>query len=113
MTTQEGLTSMTQSFLTKDFTEDFTKDFTNDFTNDFTTMEATTGMIYLADLDKGCSEYYQNSSGFILPENEYEGIPENLMINVVAWIALIVVFTFLRRIGNYGRFGLIKNDEEK
>jgi len=63
------------------------------------------------DLEKTCSEYYQNNTGFII--KDYEGIPENLLINVVVFAALLVVFTFLRYVGDYGRFGLIKNDEEK
>jgi len=63
------------------------------------------------DLEKSCSEYYQNNTGFII--KDYEGIPENLLINIIVFSALLVLFTFLRYIGGYGRFGLIKNDEEK
>lgn len=65
----------------------------------------------LIDVQKSCREYYQNSTGFII--KDYEGIPENLLVNVCAWFFLLIVFTFLRKIGDYGRFGLIKSDEEK
>lgn len=63
------------------------------------------------DIEKSCSEYYTNKTGFFI--KDYEGIPENLLINIVAFIGLLVIFTFLRKIGDYGRFGLIKADEER
>lgn len=59
-----------------------------------------------------CRNYYQNSSGIVLLK-DYEGIPENLVVNFAVWIALLVLYTFLRRIGDYGRFGMFKNDEER
>ncbi|KAK2711512.1 hypothetical protein QYM36_012617 [Artemia franciscana] len=38
----------------------------------------------------------------------YGGIPENLIINICAWIILVLSFCFARRyFGNYGRIGLI------
>jgi len=43
---------------------------------------------------------------------EYEGIPENLIINVVAWVAMLLIFTFLRFFEDFGKFGLIKSQEE-
>ena len=44
--------------------------------------------------------------------NEYEGILENLIINVVAWVAMLLIFTFLRFFEDFGKFGLIKSQEE-
>ena len=62
-------------------------------------------------IDPKCRTYYNNQTGVLI--KDYEGIPENLLINVCAWFGLLVLFTFLRRIGDYGRFGLLKNDEER
>jgi hypothetical protein len=86
-------------------------------------------------IDPKCRVYYLNNTGILI--KDYEGIPENLIVNVAAWFALLfvsyinklirlilrritffrfallVLFTFLRRIGDYGRFGLLKNDEER
>lgn len=73
-----------------------------------TTPENTTFPVII---DPRCSSYYSNTSGILI--KEYEGIPENLIVNLAAWVGLLVLFTFLRRIGDYGRFGLIKNDEER
>lgn len=75
----------------------------------FTNM--TTSDSNYIDIEKSCSEYYTNKTGFFI--KDYEGIPENLLINIVAFIGLLVIFTFLRKIGDYGRFGLMKADEEK
>lgn len=98
---------MSTELTTEEFTTVF--DIVNSTTNaETSSLPLTTQII---DIEKSCSEYYANSSGFII--KDYEGIPENLIINLIAWLALIVVFTFIRRIGDYGRFGLIKNDEEK
>jgi hypothetical protein len=66
-----------------------------------------------SDIEIKCRTYYTNSSGILNVIKDFEGIPENLLVNAIAWFALILVFTFLRRIGDYGRFGLIKNDEER
>ena len=61
-------------------------------------------------IDSKCS-IYSNNTGFII--KEYQGIPENLVVNLGVWLVLIILFTFLRRIGDYGRFGLLKKDEER
>lgn len=65
----------------------------------------------MSNIDPRCSLYYQNASGIII--KDYQGIPENLIVNFGAWLALLILFTFIRRIGDYGRFGLLKNDEER
>ncbi|CAF0879653.1 unnamed protein product [Brachionus calyciflorus] len=62
-------------------------------------------------IDPKCRNYYYNNTGILI--KDFEGIPENLLINFCAWFGLLLLFTFLRKIGDYGRFGLLKNDEER
>ena len=62
-------------------------------------------------VDPKCKVYANSSDGIYI--KQYEGIPENLLLNIVVWFVLVFLFTLLRRIGDYGRFGLIKNDEER
>lgn len=63
-------------------------------------------------IDQNCRNiYYSNNTGIFI--KDYEGIPENLLVNVCAWFGILALYTFLRRIGDYGRFGLLKNDEER
>ena len=107
MPTFTNLKTMLSS-LVNDTTESIQGITTEATTGNTTTSSSTTSF---TDLEKGCYDYYQNSTGFII--KDYDGIPENLLINVCAWLALLVVFTFIRYIGDYGRFGLLKNDEEK
>ena len=76
-------------------------------TTSFLTQNNTTP----SDIEAICNQYYQNSTIFIT--KDYGGIPENLVINVCAWFALLILYTFLRRIGDYGRLGLIKSSEER
>ena len=82
-------------------------------TSAFTTASFTTtnNSIPDTDIEKSCSEYYQNITTFII--KDYEGIPGNLIINLCAWTGLLIIFTFIRRIGDYGRFGLVKQDDER
>ena len=61
--------------------------------------------------DPRCKLYYTNTTGLVI--KTYEGIPENFLVNLVVWLCLIILYTFLRKIGEYGRFGLVKNDEER
>jgi hypothetical protein len=62
-------------------------------------------------IDQKCNAYYSNSTAILV--KDYDGIPENLIINIIAWAALLILYTFIRRIGDYGRFGLLKNEEER
>lgn len=42
--------------------------------------------------------------------NAYNGIPETLILNVSAWVLLIILFTVLRHhAGDYGRLALVNN----
>lgn len=43
---------------------------------------------------------------------DFEGIPENLILNVSIWLGAMILFTFARRIGEYGRFGLIRKHKK-
>lgn len=46
--------------------------------------------------------------------NNWEGIPENLLLNVVSWLLLLTLFSMLRkRAWNYGRIALVQKTEEK
>jgi hypothetical protein len=85
--------------------------FTTAYTTLTTSLDSNTTPF--SDIEIKCRTYYKNSTGFLNVIKDFEGIPENLLVNAIAWFALVLVFTFLRRIGDYGRFGLIKNDEER
>ena len=58
-------------------------------------------------IDTRCEIYNSNSSSgkFI---KEFDGIPENLIINLVVWAVMLFLFTFIRRFEDYGRFGLLQ-----
>jgi hypothetical protein len=71
----------------------------------------TTDGTAFINIDPRCGQYYNSSSNMLV--KDYEGIPENLILNVAVWFALIVLYTFLRHIGDYGKFGLLKNDEHR
>lgn len=44
--------------------------------------------------------------------NLYEGIPETLILNVVAWVLLLLLFALLRnRAWDYGRLALVQNEK--
>lgn len=45
--------------------------------------------------------------------NVYEGIPDTLLLNVIAWILLILLFCLLRQQAwDYGRLALVNNGRE-
>jgi len=62
-----------------------------------------------------CNYYIvQNKTEFLDFGNPYGGIPQNLLINVVAWVVLMLLFAVLRRAaGNYGRLALIRRDNDE
>jgi hypothetical protein len=99
------------SLLTTEIFSSLTTTATTTTTISTTTSDApnTTDLIPI-EIQK-CKAVYGNSTGFIT--NAYEGIPENLIVNLCLWTALVILYTLLRNIGDYGRFGLIKNDEER
>ncbi|XP_034243730.1 CSC1-like protein 1 [Thrips palmi] len=46
--------------------------------------------------------------------DHWEGIPENVLLNVVSWLILLTLFSVLRkRAWNYGRIALVQKTEEK
>ncbi|XP_046651573.1 calcium permeable stress-gated cation channel 1-like isoform X3 [Daphnia pulicaria] len=60
--------------------------------------------------------YYRpkNSSMLVIIPGGYEGIPQNLCINFVAWICLIILFSVLRKNAwNYGRMALLQRRERR
>jgi hypothetical protein len=84
------------------------------FTTQTTTLfqNTTTDSTAFINIDPRCGQYYNSTSNNMLVK-DYEGIPENLILNVAVWFGLIVLYTFLRHIGDYGKFGLLKNDEQR
>ncbi|CAL8099974.1 unnamed protein product [Orchesella dallaii] len=66
---------------------------------------------------KKCNIYanYRRSGKFFGTDiNGYEGIPQNLVLNVAGWIVMILVFSVLRKKAwNYGRIALIHKNEMK
>ena len=59
-----------------------------------------------------CNYYIvKNQTEFIIFNNPYGGIPQNLLIKFVGWLVLVLLFAILRRAaGNYGRLALIRHD---
>lgn len=45
--------------------------------------------------------------------NTYEGIPETLILNFVAWVFFVLLFTVLRQQGDYGRLALVNANGDK
>ena len=80
-------------------------------TSTTTSFQNTTDSTAFINIDPRCGQYYNSTSNMLV--KDYEGIPENLILNVAVWFALIVLYTFLRHIGDYGKFGLLKNDEHR
>jgi len=63
--------------------------------------------------DLQCNFYRTNSTIVIIPGG-YEGIPQNLLINFVAWLTLILLFSFLRKNAwDYGRMALLQRREKR
>ncbi|XP_045122158.1 CSC1-like protein 2 isoform X8 [Portunus trituberculatus] len=60
-----------------------------------------------------CNQYVaQNKTSWL--HTGYEGIPENLLINVLAWLLLLSLFTVLRKKAwNYGRLALVQKYESR
>ncbi|KAK4023762.1 hypothetical protein OUZ56_009160 [Daphnia magna] len=71
--------------------------------------------IIRADNDSHCNYYRpKNSSHLVIIPGGYEGIPQNLTINVIAWICLIILFSVLRKNAwNYGRMALLQRRERR
>ncbi|XP_050732954.1 calcium permeable stress-gated cation channel 1-like isoform X5 [Eriocheir sinensis] len=60
-----------------------------------------------------CNQYVtQNKTSWL--HTGYEGIPENLLINFLAWLLLLSLFTVLRKKAwNYGRLALVQKYESR
>ncbi|KAI3387801.1 hypothetical protein SNEBB_009687 [Seison nebaliae] len=54
-----------------------------------------------------CTKYRANLKYRALIYTGYEGIPENLIINLIAFFIILCLFTLLRRIGDHGRLALL------
>ena len=56
-----------------------------------------------------CSQI-PNSNKTIFITKEYEGIPQTLILNLIAWVILILLFTLLRQQAwDYGRLALVNS----
>ncbi|XP_073958491.1 transmembrane protein 63 [Choristoneura fumiferana] len=74
----------------------------------------STGAYTLVDnsSDENCMLVNQTHSSFIT--NAYNGIPQTLILNVIAWVFLIALFTVLRRTAwNYGRMALVQRSKSR
>ncbi|XP_055917164.1 calcium permeable stress-gated cation channel 1 [Eupeodes corollae] len=64
------------------------------------------------DEDLDCSNLTNRTS--VIFTNAYNGIPQTLILNVVAWLLLIILFTTLRhQAGDFGRLALVNNRGNK
>ncbi|XP_043231970.1 calcium permeable stress-gated cation channel 1-like isoform X2 [Amphibalanus amphitrite] len=60
-----------------------------------------------------CNQYIKHNTTFII-YGGYEGVPLNLGANVVLWLALIFLFSLLRKSAwNYGRLALVHKNERR
>ncbi|CAL1280969.1 unnamed protein product [Larinioides sclopetarius] len=60
-----------------------------------------------------CSVLKSNHSILVL-SGKFEGIPDNLAINVATWLLLLIIFTFLRkRAWDYGRIALVQKNDQR
>jgi len=73
-------------------------------------MNNSTTTITTIDNNNNCNPIYSNNSSSFIWFEGGDGIPENLIINLVVIILLYFLFTFMRKIGDYGRFGLVENN---
>ena len=76
------------------------------------TLSSINQTITVSKADDNCGAYQPGNSSWILFEGG-EGIPENLLINIVVWPVLVILFTVLRGCGDYGRFGLVESEESE
>ncbi|XP_076366962.1 LOW QUALITY PROTEIN: osmosensitive cation channel TMEM63C-like [Tachypleus tridentatus] len=60
-----------------------------------------------------CNTFHRKNFTFTL-YGGYEGVPENLLINICGWLLLLILFTILRkRAWNYGRIALVQKSEQR
>lgn len=60
--------------------------------------------------DEGCM--LLNPSQSVIITGAYNGIPQNLILNLISWTCLIALFTVLRRTAwNYGRMALVQRSK--
>ncbi|VVC30694.1 10TM putative phosphate transporter, cytosolic domain,Calcium-dependent channel, 7TM region, putative [Cinara cedri] len=74
-------------------------------------MENVTNSMNLPDREK-CNYYNRTRNRLLI--TAYEGIPENLLLNVLGCLILVIFFAFMRkRAWDYGRLALVNKDYEK
>lgn len=66
------------------------------------------------DFDDGSTYNCAVANKSTIITNAYNGIPETLILNVSAWVLLIILFTVLRHhAGDYGRLALVNDGNRK
>jgi hypothetical protein len=62
-----------------------------------------------------CNYYVKNDTVVVFNfANQYGGIPQNLLFNLIGWFLLVLLFAVLRRTaGNFGRLALVRKDDDE
>ena len=61
-----------------------------------------------------CNYYVKNGTVVFDFSNQYGGIPQNIIFNLIGWFLLVLAFAILRRsAGNYGRLALVRKDDDE
>ena len=80
-------------------------------TSSSTTLLTTT--VPASDIDPQCLFVINNKTIVFDFSNQYGGIPQNLVFNLIGYAILMLLFAFLRRAaGNYGRWALVRKDQD-
>lgn len=81
-------------------------------------LNTTTTAITPSDIDppiRSCNYFVISKNTTVVFDfsNQYGGIPQNLVFNLIGWAILMLLFAFLRRAaGNYGRWALVRKDSD-
>ena len=83
--------------------------------NNFTTSTTTVAPSPINPPLTKCNYFViKNNQTYVLDfSNQYGGIPQNIVFNLIGWLVLMALFAFLRRAaGNYGRWALVRKDQD-
>ncbi|KAL8602470.1 hypothetical protein ACOMHN_063337 [Nucella lapillus] len=79
---------------------------------DSTTLAASTSNTTYSPPSPNCQTGY-NTNHTVVLYDAYNGIPGTLIVNAIAFVVLLLLFTLLRKIAwNYGRLALVNRTEE-
>lgn len=69
-------------------------------------------MVTLRNDSEGCMQLIPSQN--VIITGEFNGIPQTLILNLIAWSCLIILFTVLRRTAwNYGRMALVQRSKSR